>query len=110
MKNRTQLDAVTSGGTTGFNAFNTGTGTLVGLFCPALSSGTFTFEAKDKAGTWYPVRDIESASAYYIPVGSAGFVPVDANVFAGVANLRITGNTNELSSKSVYPVVAPIYL
>lgn len=107
MQYRTQLDAVTTAGTT-YSEFNSGTGTLVGLFVPALSATTLYFETKDKAGTWYAVRDLESATAYAIPVGTAGFVPVDPNVFVGCASIRIAGNTSEPSTKSLYPVTAQV--
>lgn len=104
MQYRTQLDAVTTAGTT-YSSFNSGSGVFVGLFVPALSATTLNFEAKDKAGTWYTVRDVGSGTPYTIAVGSAGYVPVKHDVFRGLSDIRMFGNTSEPSTKSIIPMV-----
>lgn len=96
------LMAMTSGATSCFYA-NNGPRTIVGFQVPAMDGTTLTFERQiDATGSWATVRDVASATAYAIPIGSAGYIPVDPRVFVGGCNIRITANTTQTADRAIY--------
>ena len=100
MRNNISL-TMASGATSGV-IVNNGPRTIVGFQVPTLDGATIGFERRiDSASSWATVRDVASATAYSIPIGSAGYVPVDPRVFVGGGDIRLTANTVQTAERTI---------
>jgi hypothetical protein len=100
MRNNISL-AMTSGATSTVLS-NNGPRTVAGFQLPAMDGATIGFERRaDAASSWATVRDVASATAYSIPIGSAGYVPVDQRVFAGGGDIRLIANTLQTADRTI---------
>lgn len=100
---RNNITLTMSSGATSAVLVNSGPRTVVGFQVPAMDGATIGFERRmDSSSSWATVRDVASATAYSIPIGSAGFVPVDTRVFVGGGDIRLTANTLQTADKTIY--------
>jgi hypothetical protein len=93
----TLADTIASGTTTA--EFNLKGGTLCGIYTPAsISSTSMTITAATSSGgTFLPVRDPETGTAYTITIAASGYYYIPPQISAGLKYLKLVCGSSETS-------------
>jgi len=107
---QTDLTAViAASGTTSGEVDTLGT-TLLGIYLPAVLTGTaITFTAAPASGgTFVPVRTMDGSGAYSTTVAASRYVPLDERVFKGLRFIKLVSGSSEAAERTIVLATRPV--
>ena len=83
---------------------------VIGIKFPASMTGaTVAFHrSPTSGGTFEPVREVDNAGAFNLPVTSSSYIPLRAERLLGVQFLKIVSASAETGAKTIELVCAPV--